>query len=127
MWQLRRRIAHALILECDENSVQECVPLTISYHLYFLRISKVWSMLHHGSVGAGSEQRMLLYVYIYFFGIFLLCFHQEISVFSMFIPFFFVIKNFFSFFKILLIQKKQLNVWQTIQTTIPIKLLLFCY
>ena len=25
-----------------------CVPPTISYHLYFLRISKIWSLLHHG-------------------------------------------------------------------------------
>ena len=30
---------------------QECIPVTISYHSYFLRISKVWGMLHHGSVG----------------------------------------------------------------------------
>ena len=30
----------------------ECVPLAIFYHLYFLHISKVSSMLyHHGSVG----------------------------------------------------------------------------
>ena len=28
----------------------ECVPLTISYPLFFLCISKVSSMLHHGSV-----------------------------------------------------------------------------
>ena len=29
----------------------KCVPLTISYHLYFPCISKVSSMLHHRSVG----------------------------------------------------------------------------
>ena len=29
----------------------ECVPLTISYHLYFLHISKVSSILHRVSVG----------------------------------------------------------------------------
>ena len=29
----------------------ECVSLTISYPLFFLCISKVLSMLHHGSVG----------------------------------------------------------------------------
>ena len=29
----------------------EFVPLTISYHVYFLRISKVSSMLHHRTVG----------------------------------------------------------------------------
>ena len=28
-----------------------CFPLTISYHLYFLRIAKVWSKLHPVSVG----------------------------------------------------------------------------
>ena len=32
----------------------------------FLCISKVWRMLHQGSVRANSVQRMLLYVYIYF-------------------------------------------------------------
>lgn len=29
----------------------DCVPMIIPYHLYFLRITKVSSMLHHGSVG----------------------------------------------------------------------------
>ena len=29
----------------------KCVPLAISYRLYFLSTSKDWSMLHHGSVG----------------------------------------------------------------------------
>ena len=33
------------------KSTYECVPLTISYHLCFLRIFKVSSMLHHGSLG----------------------------------------------------------------------------
>ena len=28
-----------------------CIPLTICYHLYFLRISKIWNILHHRSVG----------------------------------------------------------------------------
>ena len=42
---------HCLTSESKERFfVNECVPLTISYHLYFLRISKVSSMLHHGSV-----------------------------------------------------------------------------
>ena len=41
----------------------ESVPLTISCHLYFLRISEVSSMLHYGSVGARSQYRMLLYIY----------------------------------------------------------------
>ena len=30
--------------------IKECVPQTISYHLYILRITKVWSLSHHGSV-----------------------------------------------------------------------------
>ena len=30
---------------------RECVLLTVSYHLYCLRLSKDWSILHHGSVG----------------------------------------------------------------------------
>ena len=34
----------------DRSQGLEFVPLTISYHLYFLWISKVLSMLHHGSV-----------------------------------------------------------------------------
>ena len=34
----------------ESNVFQECVQLTISFHLYFLRVSKVWSMLHHGSL-----------------------------------------------------------------------------
>ena len=29
----------------------ECVSLTVSYHVYLIRTSKVWSMLDHGSVG----------------------------------------------------------------------------
>ena len=36
--------------------VNECVPLTISPHLYFLRISKISSMLHHGSVGQAHSK-----------------------------------------------------------------------
>ena len=33
------------------KAITECVPLTTSFHLYFLCISKVWSMLHQGSLG----------------------------------------------------------------------------
>ena len=32
------------------TDICKCVPLTISYHLYFLSICNVWSMLHHGSI-----------------------------------------------------------------------------
>ena len=34
-----------------QKNWQESVPLTISYHLSFLRISKIWSMQHQESVG----------------------------------------------------------------------------
>ena len=30
------------------NFTHKSVPLAISYHLYLLRMSKVWSMLHYG-------------------------------------------------------------------------------
>ena len=36
----------------------------------FLRLSNVWRMLHDGSMGTSSEWKILLYVFIYFFGIF---------------------------------------------------------
>ena len=39
--------------------ILESVPLTIIYHLYFLRVSKVSIMLHHGSVG--RVHNMILY------------------------------------------------------------------
>ena len=35
----------------------ECVPLIISDHLYFLRVSEVWSMFHHQSVGRFQSKR----------------------------------------------------------------------
>ena len=41
--------------------------------IYFLRLSKVWSILHHGSVG-WVHKTMLLNVFMYFCGIFLLFF-----------------------------------------------------
>ena len=60
-----------------ETKILEGVPLTISYNLYFLCISKVSSMLCHGSVG-GLTVRMLLYIHIYFPCIF----HQKSFVLS---------------------------------------------
>ena len=38
--------------------------------IYFLRLSKVWSMLHHRSVWL-VHKKLLLNTFIYFFGIFL--------------------------------------------------------
>ena len=51
-------------------NTKKCVSLTISYHQYFLRISKDWSMLHHGSVGrVQSKGGYFMFTYA-FFGIF---------------------------------------------------------
>ena len=36
--------------------ILKCFPLAISNQLYFLRLSKVWSMLHYGSVGRVQNQ-----------------------------------------------------------------------
>ena len=54
----------------------ECVPLTISHHLYFLRISKVSSMLLHGSVGrVHSKEYHFIFKYTFF--TFFFVFHQK--------------------------------------------------
>ena len=51
-WTAILKTSALLRLQVKTFSIHnECVPLTISYHLYFLHISKVWNMLHHGSVG----------------------------------------------------------------------------
>ena len=47
-----------------ELTLKECVPLTVSYHLYFLCISKVWSMLHHRSWGEFRVKNATLCLYI---------------------------------------------------------------
>ena len=57
----------------------ECVPLTISCHLYFLRISKVSSMLHCGF----SVKSATLYLHI--LSCFFFFFHQKYRVFIIFI------------------------------------------
>ena len=68
----------------------EYVPLTTSYHLYFLRISKVWRMLHHGSVGEFRVINATSYLYIHFF----VLFHQKLSAFIIFISFFDEVSHF---------------------------------
>ena len=48
----------------------EWVPLIISYQLYFFRISKIWSMLHHGSAARVQSKEcyfMLTYIFLAFF------------------------------------------------------------
>ena len=72
----------------------ECVPLTTSYHLYFLRISKVWSMLHHLSVGASLELNITLCLLFWLF----CCFSS---------------KNVFVSFSLLFLMKHQLHQSQT--------------
>ena len=54
--------------------------MAISYRLYFFRISKVWSMLHHGSVGRVQRKQcnsLFTYTVLVFFFV---VFHQKISV-----------------------------------------------
>lgn len=51
----------------------------------FSVISKVWSLLHQGSVGASSEYKILLDIYIYLchaLRIFIVVCHQEICIFE---------------------------------------------
>ena len=51
----------------------ERVPLKISYHLYFLHISNVWSILHHGSVGRVQSKQcnsLFTYTFLAFFFLF---------------------------------------------------------
>ena len=51
----------------------EYVPLIISYHLHFLCISKIWSMLHHGPVGQFQSKEcyyMLTYTFLAYFSCF---------------------------------------------------------
>ena len=66
----RRRRTQAIAKRCafhaNAITVYDCVPLTISYHLYFLRISKVWSMLYLGSVGrVQRKQYISLFTYTF--------------------------------------------------------------
>ena len=52
------------------GKTKECVPLTISDQFYFHRLSKVSSMLHHGSVDRIQYKEcyfMLSYTLIAFF------------------------------------------------------------
>ena len=51
----------------DRSQGLEFVPLTISYHLYFLWISKVLSMLHHGSVECYFIFKECYFIFTYAF------------------------------------------------------------
>ena len=67
---LHYQSAYRRIWENGDLPWGECVPLTISYHLYFLHISKVSSMLLHGS----AEQVQSEKCYFIFTCTFLACF-----------------------------------------------------
>ena len=67
--------------------------MTISYRQYFFRISKVLSMLHHGSVGKFTVNNATLYLKTLSWH-FLLFFIKKICVFIIFISFFDEVSNF---------------------------------
>ena len=50
--------------------------MTISYHLNFFRIFKVWSMLHHGSVGR-VQCKECCYVFTFTLLAFFVVYHQK--------------------------------------------------
>ena len=62
--------------------------------IYFLRLSKVWSILHHGSVWRVHKKCYLLPLCTFL--AFFRCFHHKICVFIIFISFFFFDKVFIS-------------------------------
>ena len=70
-------------------TTREGVSLTISYHPYFLRISKIQSMLYNGSVVSVHSEECCFCLLILFWHCFVL-FHQEKYVMSFSFPFFFM-------------------------------------
>ena len=75
----------------------EWVPLTISYYLYSLRISKISSMLHHGSMGRVHSKEcyfIFAFTFLAFFFFFFVIFHQKYWIFIIFISFFDKVSNF---------------------------------
>ena len=65
----------------------ECVPLTVSYHLHFLCITKVLNSYITDWWGNFTIKKATLRFYIYFLDIFLLFFIKK-CVFIIFISFF---------------------------------------
>ena len=63
-----------------------CVPLTVSYHLYFFRVSKSSSMLHHRSLGL-VHSKECYFIFAYTFLAFFAAFRQKGCVFIIFISF----------------------------------------
>ena len=106
---------------------KECVRLTKWCQLIFLRFSKVWSMLHHGSVGRAQTKYTTLcyhllfwpfFVYLFFclFCFFVFC--HKFCIFIIFISFFDEVSNFRNI--ILTNQKRELAVsncqWNCMQS-----------
>ena len=60
--------------------------------IYFLHLSKVWSILHHGSVGQVHKKCSL--VLLHTFMTFFVVFHHKICVFIILISFFDEVSNF---------------------------------
>ena len=67
--------------------MHECVSLTISYHLHFLRISKVSSILHYGSV-EGVQYKQCNSLFTYTFMTFFSCLSLKDCALIIFISFF---------------------------------------
>ena len=85
----------------------ESVPLTISYHLCFLRISKVWGMLHNGSVGR-VQSKQCYFMFTYTFLVLFCLFSSKNCVFIIFISFFDEVSSFRN--RILTNQKPELVI-----------------
>ena len=90
-------------MQCNVINVPD-KNIRIFYYLYFLRISKVWSKLHHGPVGqAQIKERCSLLTF------FVVVFYQKNCVFIIFISFFFDKKSNFRY-RILTNQKPELVI-----------------
>ena len=71
----------------------ECVPVTISYHLYFPGISKIWSMYVTSQWVEFRENNTTLCMHLLFWHFLVDAFHHK-KLFIIFISFFDEISNF---------------------------------
>ena len=76
------------------SKILRVCSIGIFLYLCYLRITKVWSMLHHGSVGWVQGKECSFFVHIYFFGIFLLFLYQKSCAVIIFITFFLLLTKF---------------------------------
>ena len=90
-----------------DNDVTECVRLTKWYHFIFIRLSKVWSMLHYGSVKWVQTKYSTLCFHLLFWHDFVV-FHHKFCVFIILISFYDNVSNFRN--RILTNQKHKLVV-----------------